>query len=227
MSILVVAAIGLFLRTTYRSYQELQRGRFNIRSFDSGEQTRVTPASLAQVKSIPANSSLANHRDDPSFGSPNAKVQIIAFEDFECPYCGKNFSTIQKLRQLSGDDIYFVYRDFPLSDIHSYAQKAAEAGQCAHAQGKFWEFHDAMFQQQDRLRVADLEQLAARLQLEGAEFNNCLESGEYAGEVLGDLADGIALGVAGTPTFFFNGNKVSGVVSLEGFQKIIAHFQNE
>lgn len=227
-AIIVLLGFGLFARATYNYYQKLERGGFNLRSFETGEQTSASARTLDQIKSLPNNPTLNGSGDDPSFGPADAPVQIVAFEDFQCPYCGKEFPIIRVVRELANNgDVHFVYRDFPLSDLHANAQKAAEAGQCAFAQGKFWEFHDVLFTQQDRLSIADLEKVATIIGLDAQLFNECLESGEYEQEVLSDFADGVALGVAGTPTFFFNGNRVSGVISLAGFQTIIDHFKNQ
>lgn len=159
--------------------------------------------------------------DDPFAGSATAEVTIIAFEDFQCPYCRESFPIVREIISTYGDQIYFVYRDFPLSEIHSDAQKAHEAAQCADDQGKFWSMHDKIYQNQDNITVSDLKRYAQEIGLNSYIFSSCLDSGKYEKEVKKDFADGIAAGVRGTPTWFINGRKFEGVVPLEVFKQII------
>jgi len=159
--------------------------------------------------------------DDPGFGSPEAKVQIVEFSDFECPFCKQAFPITRQIMNDYGDQIYFVYRDFPIHQVHPRAQKAAEAGQCAHEQGKFWPMHDKIFQNQASLAVSDLKRYAVQIGLNSGQFNNCLDSGKYQNEVQQDFTDGALAGVTGTPTFFINGQKVEGVIPESAFRKII------
>lgn len=159
--------------------------------------------------------------DDPSFGTPGAPITIVEFADFECPYCAQAFPTIRELQTEYQGKIHYIWRDFPLSSIHPNAQKAAEAGECAQDQGKFWELHDKMFINQDSLSVISLKQYARQLGMNGALFDECLDSGRYEHEVQADLADGVSLGVRGTPTFFINGNLVSGVIPKEDLMRVL------
>ena len=114
----------------------------------------------------------------------------------------------------------FVFRDYPL-EFHPEAQKAAEASECAHEQGKFWEYHDKIFENQQSLSVANEKQWAKDLGLDSAKFDNCLDSGKYAEEVKKDAAEGSAAGVSGTPGFFVNNQIISGAVPFEVFKQAI------
>ena len=162
--------------------------------------------------------------DDPVKGSPDAPVTIVEFSEFQCPYCGyyvrEVFPRIDEAYIKTGK-VKYVFRDFPLTSIHPNAQKAAEAGGCAAQQGKFWEYHDLLFAHQDTLDVASLKQYAADLGLDSARFDACLDSGAMAEEVAGDVADGQAYGVSGTPAFFVNGIKLTGAQPFEAFQELI------
>ena len=161
--------------------------------------------------------------DDPSKGDANAPITIIEFSDFECPFCARFYQ--QTLPQLEKEyidtgKVKFVYRDFPLS-FHPNAQKAAEAGECADDQGKFWEMHDKIFDNQNAISINDLKGYAADLGLDTDEFNSCLDSGKHSAEVQKDFKDGQAARVSGTPAFFINGVKLVGAQPFSAFQQII------
>ena len=164
----------------------------------------------------------ANVADDPAWGPEDALVVVEEFSDFECPYCGEFAqNTMPQIRQAFENKVRFVYRDFPLSQIHESAQKAAEAAQCAHEQGLFWEFHDAMFANQGALDVPSLKVLAENAGADVEEFNACLDSGKNAWEVLLDVKDGNEAGVSGTPAFLINGLLLPGVRPYEQFAAIL------
>ncbi len=157
---------------------------------------------------------------DPFFGPEDAKVTIIVYSDFQCPYCTRAVPTVNQIKEKYGDRVKVVFKDFPLSS-HQYAQKAAEAAQCAHEQGRFWEYHDTLFANQGSLGIASLKQYASGLGLNTEQFNSCLDSGKYAAEVQKDFSDGRAAGVSGTPTFFINGKKLVGAQSFSAFESLI------
>jgi protein-disulfide isomerase len=119
-----------------------------------------------------------------------------------------------------GDKIQRVFRDYPLA-FHDNAQISAEAANCASDQGKFWEYHDKLFENQGKLDKASLIQYAADMELDGASFTECLDSGKYTNDVKQDFADGQAVGVTGTPAFFINGRFLNGAVPYEQFAAII------
>ncbi|MEM5802063.1 MAG: DsbA family protein [Candidatus Aenigmatarchaeota archaeon] len=161
--------------------------------------------------------------DDPTKGSANAKVTMIEFSDFQCPFCARFWKdTLPLLEEeyIKTGKLKFVYRDFPL-DFHQFAKKAAEAAECANEQNKFWEYHDKLFENQQALDITSLKRYAQELGLDTAKFNECLDSGKYANEVQKDVQDGMAYGVSGTPTFFINGIKVVGAQPYSVFKRII------
>ncbi|MCX6785809.1 MAG: thioredoxin domain-containing protein [Candidatus Komeilibacteria bacterium] len=158
---------------------------------------------------------------NPTAGSQGAKVTIVEFADFQCSYCRQEFSIVRELLQTYGDRIYFIFRDFPISELHPEAFKAAVAGRCAQEQNKFWALHDQMFINQANLKIADLENYAAGAGLNAAQFNQCLNSNKYDQQINQDYADGFDLGVKGTPTFFIQGYRVAGVIPKDKFVKII------
>lgn len=156
----------------------------------------------------------------PVIGSEDATVTIVEFSDFQCPYCEKGYTTIEEVLEEYPDDVKLVFINFPLS-FHDYAQKAAEASECALAQGKFEEYYDTLFANQDALTVDDLKQYAVDLDLDSEEFNTCLDSGEMADIVAADATLGGSLGVTGTPAFFINGQKLVGARPIADFEEII------
>jgi protein-disulfide isomerase len=159
--------------------------------------------------------------DDPAKGPADAPVTIVEFSDFQCPYCGRAEATVKQVLDNYKDKIRFVFRDYPLSQIHPFAAKAAEASECAHEQGKFWEFHDALYADQSKLSVPDLEATAARLGLNADSFKKCLDTGKYTEEVNKDTADAQKAGVNSTPSFFINGIAVVGAQGYQAFADVI------
>lgn len=159
---------------------------------------------------------------DPARGPEKAPVTIVEFSDFQCPFCKRYVDeTLPLILATYGDRVRYVFRDFPVAELHPQAQKAAEAAQCAAEQGKFWEYHDRLFQNQGALDLPALEASAKALGLNEAAFASCLEGGKYAQAVQKDFADGRSYGVTGSPTFFINGRKLVGAQPYPTFQKLI------
>jgi protein-disulfide isomerase len=157
----------------------------------------------------------------PSKGPASAPVTIVEFSDFECPFCSRVVPTLEQVQQKYGDQVRLVFRQFPLNSIHPNAQKAAEASLCAHDQGKFWEMHDLMFEEQKQLTVAELKDKARRVGADGARFDECLDSNRHADAVRQDLREGMVVGVSGTPAMFINGRFLSGAVPFEQIAQIV------
>jgi protein-disulfide isomerase len=155
--------------------------------------------------------------DGPSKGPKDAKVTIVEFSDFQCPYCNRGRQVIEEVLAKYPNNVRVVFRDFPL-DFHDKAQKAAEAAHCAEDQSKFWPLHDFMFSNQDKLDVEGLKKAARDLGLDGNTFDNCLTSGKYAQVVAKNMKDGQTAGVTGTPAFFINGSFLNGAQPFEKFK---------
>ena len=158
--------------------------------------------------------------DDPFMGPADASVTIIEFSDFQCPYCRRVQPVLKQLLKEYEGRVKLVFRDFPLRRIHPQAQKAAEAAQCAADQDKFWAYHDKLFAT-TTLSPPDLKQYAKELGLDTKQFDACLDSNKYAQEVEKDLQDGEKPGVSATPSFFVNGQPLSGAASYERFQELV------
>ncbi len=154
-------------------------------------------------------------------GNPQAPLTVVEFADFECPVCGRGEAAARAIRSQYARQVRFVFRQFPLERIHPFAEKAAEASECAGEQGKFWEMVDKVYSRQDDLSIAGLERDAAELGLDRPRFSQCLTSGAMAGRVRQDAEDGRALGVRATPTFFIGQKRIEGVLTAAQFSQLI------
>jgi protein-disulfide isomerase len=181
-------------------------------------QQRPVPVPMAQGAPQPAAPPLADLTvgDAPSRGKASAKLTIIEFSDFECPFCARY--TAETLGQIDRDyvstgKVRYVFRNFPLSQIHPNAMKAAEAGECARVQGKFWEYHDRLFANQKSLGVSDLVRHATDLGLNVPAFQQCL-GGQVTVKIRNDLREAAQAGMGGTPTFFIGTPTADGKVHV-------------
>ncbi len=156
----------------------------------------------------------------PQKGPDSAVVTIVEFADFQCQYCSRAQESIDKVLSTYGDKVRLVYRDFPLP-FHDKAVKAAEAGHCAHAQGKFWKMHDHLLANQGKLAVDELKKAARTVGLDGAAFDACLDSGQFSAAVQANIKAGSAAGVKSTPHFFINGRQIEGAQPFSAFKTVI------
>jgi protein-disulfide isomerase len=163
-------------------------------------------------------------------GDKNAKVTLIEFTDYQCPFCSRHFREV--MPQIETDyvktgKVRYVLREFPLEAIHPNAFKSAEAANCSGEQGKYWEMHDRLFGNQNTLAAKELPDHAKAVGLELPKFQQCFDSGKYAAKVRKDFADGQKAGITGTPTFFLGltdpkGSEVKAVKKIVGAQSFVA-----
>lgn len=156
----------------------------------------------------------------PARGPGNAPVTLVEFSDFQCPFCSKAHDTVEQVMQTYAGKVRLVFRQFPL-DMHKNAAKAAEAALCANDQGKFWEYHDVLFKNQQTLEVPQLKDHANEVGIDQTKFASCLDSGKYAKTVQEDMTAGQKVGVSGTPAFFINGVMLSGAMPFDEFKRVI------
>jgi protein-disulfide isomerase len=147
-------------------------------------------------------------------GPVNAPVSMVEYGDFECPYCGAAYPMVEAVRAEMADQLQFVYRHFPLTTVHPYAWGAAEASEAAGVQGRFWEMHDSLFEDQRHLATADLLARAAALGLDIDRFQTELAAHLHFDRVQENFLSGVRSGVPGTPTFFINGLRYQGPVDV-------------
>lgn len=159
--------------------------------------------------------------DDPAVGAADAPVTIVAFSDFQCPFCARVKPTLEQLRATYGDDVRVVWKDFPLTSIHPQAFRAAEASRCAAEQEKYFEYHARLFEHQQALDRNALSQYASEIGIDTTRFEDCLESGRYTARVQRALDHGTSLGVQATPALFINGRHLDGAQPFDVFAAII------
>lgn len=164
-------------------------------------------------------------RNAPVTGSTSQKIILAEFSDFECPYCAKAHEVVKEFMAKNGNDVTLVYKHFPLKEIHAQAEPAALASWAAFQQGKFWEYHNALFEQQSKLGEAFYVELAQNLKLDIDKFNRDRKSNEAKEAIKKDFELGKSLGVRGTPSFLVNGTFFSGVPDLKSLEELIAQIK--
>jgi protein-disulfide isomerase/uncharacterized membrane protein/rhodanese-related sulfurtransferase len=185
-----------------------------VRHSELAPQTpHAAPADLAQRLVRP---------DGHETGNPQSPLTVVEFGDFECPVCGRGEAAARVIRAQYATQIRFIFRQFPLERIHPFAEKAAEASECAAEQGKFWDMVEKIYSRQSDLSVEGLERDAAELGLDRPRFNQCLASGAMAERVRRDAEDGRALGVRATPTFFIGQQRIEGSLTAAQFSQLVA-----
>jgi len=147
---------------------------------------------------------------DHILGQPDAPATLVEYGDYQCPHCGHAHPIVKAVRKHFGERMAFVFRHFPLTQIHPEAENAAEAAEFASAHQRFWEMHDAIFENQERLGLPLLSELAAELQLSPEDLVEALRTQKYAPVVREQFLGGVRSGVNGTPTFFINGQRFDG-----------------
>ena len=206
------------MATPIRNYLEEQERANAYRAFVN-DLKKAGPA-VTMVLDAP-RSEVAVDPDDPALGPASAPVTIVEFSDFQCPFCQRVAPTLKRVRDAYGDRVRIVWKDFPLTSIHPQAFKAAEAAQCAREQGKFWEYHDRLFGNQQALQVESLKKYAADAGLDAAKFASCLDTAKYAERVQAQMGVGAKLGVNSTPAVFINGRLLTGAQPYETFVAVI------
>jgi protein-disulfide isomerase len=154
-------------------------------------------------------------------GSSTAPVTLVEYGDYECPYCGQAYPIIKEVQKHLGDKLQFVFRNFPLTEMHPHAQHAAEAAEAAAVQNRFWEMHDYLYEHQQALDDKYLEKYAENLGLNLAKFNIDMSSHVHAGRIREDFLSGVRSGVNGTPTFYINEIRYDGSFDLETLLKTL------
>lgn len=153
--------------------------------------------------------------DDHSEGPADAPVTLVEYGDFQCPYCGAAFPVVQALQKKMGKRLRFVFRNFPLTQIHPNAEPAAELAEAAATKGKFWPMHTMLFTHQKALDAAHLAEYAAKVGLDAAWASEAVAKNAFLDEVKKDFKSGVRSGVNGTPTFFINGMRYDGDYEYE------------
>jgi protein-disulfide isomerase len=148
-------------------------------------------------------------------GPADAAVTLVEYGDYECPYCGAAYPIVKEVQARMGERLRFVFRNFPITTAHPHAEQAAEAAEAAATQGRFWEMHDVLYENQSRLDDVDLRGYAEQLELDVESFGSELAEHVHAERVREDFMSGVRSGVNGTPTFYINGVRHDDTYDLE------------
>lgn len=226
IAFVAVVAVAAFFAGSYFSNLDsdtITKSEFN--EAISKLETKIE--NTQQAAPTPSQPKKISFDNDPMRGDPDAPITIVEFSDFQCPFCARfHVQTLPLLLEEYIDEgkVNLVYRDFPIQSIHPNALPAAVAAECANEQGKYWEYHDALFEKQSGWNKLDsntvistFSQYASEIGLEQDQFDSCLGSGKYLEEVQGDLSDGRDYQITGTPGFFI-GNEEIGFVKINGAQ---------
>lgn len=217
-----VALVGWFGFTFVRYYRAIRSGETNP-LLDQQLQTSIS-SQLANAHVTEEDLVRLQPPSAPAFGNPAAKLVVVEFLDFGCPYSYDAFLAVREVMQRYKDRVYFMARDFPIDELRPHASVVALAGRCAQEQGLYWPYHDKLFSNQDHQEDGDLRQYAQEAGLSVPSFDACIREKRYADRVQNEIADGLRAGVEGTPTFFFNGVRVQGALDARTFEFVLQQF---
>ena len=158
-------------------------------------------------------------------GDAQAAVALVEYGDYQCPACGEVYLLVKRLQEYFGKDLCFVFRNFPLTEVHPQAEAAAETAEFAAMHGQFWQAHDALYENQEALGATFYLELVETLHLSAADLRQAVEEGNCRARVRADFSGGVRSGVNGTPTFFINGQRHDGGLDLESLVAVIEAFR--
>ncbi|MBU0732315.1 DsbA family protein [Patescibacteria group bacterium] len=211
---LILSGLVAFGITVWQYKEKIEAGEM-ITEFEN------TNAEFANTNEIDPGRIYPGRDNNPFLGPEDSPVEVIFFEDFECPICKQLFPVKKAIIDEYDDRVVFVFRHFPLESIHDNAMNAALAAECANEQGGFWPMHDKLFQNQENLSETDLKIYAQQIGLNDTQFEVCFDTRKYDEEIQKDLKEGVLHQVGGTPTFFVNGEKFEGVPTEEYFRQLL------
>jgi protein-disulfide isomerase len=219
VAILCLLLVSLFVWRVVYFTQVIREGGVDLAQLNFDKNT----STISRLASQPISEQAIDVADaeDPHLGDPQAAIQIVEFADFSCPYSRESSFVLRSLAAAYPKQFYYTYRDFPIAELHPFANRAAQAGACAHAQGKFWEYHDKLYQNQQEVDDTSFDAFAQSLNLDMEKFRSCLLDGTFAEEIAKDYEDGFRAGVRGTPTFFINGQRVAGSIPRNILEQIL------
>jgi protein-disulfide isomerase len=207
------------LRENIRAHLQQQKLFARRRAFV--ESLRSQSKVVVNLEAPPVTRVAVSTDGAPVRGATDAAVTVVEFSDFQCPFCKRVEPTLKQVLERYPGKVKLVYRDFPLEGLHPQARAAAEAARCAKDQGKFWEYHDALYTNTLRGDPGEFRRYAEQVGLDVPKFEQCVSSRAHRAGVQGDMEEGSRLGVTGTPSFFVNGRPLHGAQPLEAFVRVI------
>jgi protein-disulfide isomerase len=163
--------------------------------------------------------------DAPSFGNPDAKIRMVEFLDYQCPFSKKTAPAVRAFMAKHTDDAFFIIRDYPITSVHDMATDAAISAQCVFAKDgadKYWSYQDFLFQNQGKLTAGNMREAAIAVGVDATSLDACVIDQDTKSNIEKDTADALSVGVNGTPTFFMNGYRIPGAATLEQLEMIYA-----
>lgn len=218
----IIALISWFGVSVASYYGAIQRGETNPLLNQRLESSIST--AIANNHITDADLRRLYRPDAPEIGMKDSLLTIVEFVDFGCPFCRASFEPVREMTTKYSDRIRLVIRDFPIEALHPGAVLAAHGARCAKEQNKYWAYHDKLFVNQNAFSEAELEQYAVEVGADIDRFRTCMEDERYMKAIESDVADGLAAGVQGTPTFFFNGQRLQGSLTSEMLNLIVEKF---
>lgn len=220
-AVVVLGLFLLFLRQVYIYYRQIRSGDLSgLPQFAS----QVSFTSKAGDGAKPGKRIEAATADDPSSGPADAKLTIVEFVDYQCPFSAEAAGTLRALSAEYADRVRFQIRDYPVLELHPEAILAAEAAGCAEAQGKFWIMHDRLYALRGQIDRPAIDAAAAQSGLDAAAFKACMDTHARLPEIQEDVRAGDGFGIRGTPTFYFNGKRIEGAIPDATFRQLIEAF---
>lgn len=227
--VLVAAITLLFGYYFVRSFTAIRRGG-NAHTWLEQRLDSSVGRAIANTIVTPEDLKNLTREGRPTLGPADAKLTVVAFLDYGCPYCRRAAGPFRETMVKYKDRVRFVIRDFPVEELHPNAFQAALAARCSFAQGKGWAFHDILYSQTGELVPADFMRFATQAGVDVEKYQTCVNNRQFTSEIQQDLADGLRAGVEGTPTYFFNGIRIQGVPQEDPqgyFDYLIDRFSKE
>jgi protein-disulfide isomerase len=218
VGIAAVSFVGFIL--SFSAYRNAVAGNTGTKTANKNSNTN-TAVAVTNTNTATGPIEVKVEKTDHIRGNKNAKVTLVEFSDFQCPYSEQFNPAVDKILTDYKDKVRLVFKNYPLTTIHPMAQKAAEAAECASDQNKYWEMHDKLFANQSSLSVENFKIWAKDLGLNEKKFNTCLDDGTKAAKVQADQTYGDSIGVNGTPTSYVNGNIVAGAQSYDYVKNLV------
>ena len=227
LGLIVLFLIVMFVGNVFRYVRAIRSGES-----DPFEKDRLKSSVSILLRQTPLDQVTFNRimtdAKAPSFGNPNAKIRIVEFLDYQCPFSKKTAPFVREFMANHSDDAFLIIRDYPITSVHNMATDAAYSAQCVFNQGgaeKYWSYQDFLFQNQDKLTATNLRDSAISVGLDPSALDACVNSRETKSGVEADTADTLSVNVNGTPTFFINGYRIPGAVTLEQLEAIYAEIK--
>ncbi|MFZ2804640.1 MAG: thioredoxin domain-containing protein [Patescibacteria group bacterium] len=222
---LLVAWLGVFLWEVGHDALLIKSGTLDpVAAIQSHAFSESVDQAIATTDVTPDDIARIENGSNPTLGNPNAKLHIVEFLDYGCPFCQQEAPIIRAFMAKHMDDAYLVIRDFPLVDLHPTAMDDAISARCVFAQGnssRYWIYYDRLYASQDAQTPADLRGYAEQIGVDLAAYDACVAAKQPQDNITASQQDGLAAGVRGTPTFFFNGIEIQGAIDA-GSLEIVA-----